>query len=166
MQKLFSSVYFKKATVIVGVILFLLSILIVFDSRPFLKFGYFGIFIFHLLGAGSILTFGVARYLNPVNLAFVTALGMAFNDSLMWLVGRNSDVFIGRSEKAKKIEGTLHRWGPFALFFWSLIPFPYDPIGFIAGYMEFPYIRFFLPTFLGKFTRTLIIGLGITIGFR
>lgn len=166
LKNIISSPHFKKISIIFGVTLLILSLFSVQNPKPFLKFGYLGIFVLHLLGAGAVLSFGVARLTNPFYLALATALGMAINDSLAWLIGRNSDVLIGRPEKIKDIEGSLHKYGPIALFLWSLIPFPYELIGFIAGYLEFPFLKFFLPTFLGKFLRTLLIGLGVISAVR
>jgi len=97
--------------------------------------------------------------MNFIGLAFVTALGMGLNDSVSWLVGRSGDVVIPRSKRIIRLEGTIHRYGSLALFFWSLIPFPYDLIGLIAGYLEFSYKAFIIPTFLGRLIRFLILGM-------
>lgn len=159
--KFLKSKTFKKITLLLSISFFCLSLLSIINPRPFLKLGYIGIFFAHVFGAGSILTFGLAKQTNPYFLALATALGMTLNDSVAYLIGKNSDILIDRPEKIKKIEGTIQKYGPFALFAWALIPFPYDLIGFIVGYLELPYYKFFLSAFAGKFLRTLLIGLGI-----
>jgi membrane protein YqaA with SNARE-associated domain len=131
------------------------------DPTPFLKFGYFGIFIFNLFGAGTLLFLSLARHMNIVYLAFVSASGMTFNDSVSWVVGRSGDEIIPRSKKIEKVERSLHKYGALALFLWSLVPIPYDIVGFIAGYLEFPYKKFIVPTFLGKFARLILLGSGM-----
>lgn len=161
MVKFFQSPFFKKITVVAGVVFFVATILIFIDPQPFVRLGYFGVFVFNVVGPGTLLVPSLAQHMNIFGLAFASALGMAVNDSVSWLVGRNGDVVIPRGDRVRKIEGTLQRYGPFGLFFWSLIPFPYDLIGLIAGYMEFKYIVFFLPTFLGKFFRIILIGSGV-----
>jgi len=165
LMRLFQSKEFKKIIFILGIIFFVLTIFISLDPKPFLKFGYIGVFIFNLFGAGTLLAIPLARHMNIVGLAFVSALGMTFNDSVSWLVGRSGDVIIPRSKKVEKIEKTIHKFGSAALFFWSLIPIPYDIIGFIAGYLEFPYKNFIIPTFLGKFVRLILLGSGIVAIF-
>lgn len=157
---------FKRLAFVLGTAFFLLSLVLAVDPKPFLKFGYVGVFVFNLFGPGTLLVPLLARHMNIVLLAFATALGMAFNDSVSWLVGRSGDAIIPRSKKIEKIEGTIHRFGPVALFFWSLIPIPYDIIGFIAGYLEFSYRSFIIPTFLGKFVRFILLGSGVVAIFR
>jgi len=156
---------FKKLAFVFGIAFFFVTLVLAIDPNPFLKFGYLGVFIFNLFGPGTLLVPLLARHMNIVGLAFVTALGMAFNDSISWLVGKSSDVIISRSKKVEAIEATIHKFGPVALFFWSLIPIPYDIIGFIAGYLEFPYKSFIVPTFLGKFVRFILLGSGIVAIF-
>ena len=144
---------------------FLASLLIIVKLEPFLKFGYLGIFLFNIIGAGSLLVFGLAGHMNIVGVALATALGLAINDSVAWLIGRNSDVLIPRSKSIRNIKHILHKFGVVALFILSFIPFPYDLVGLIAGYLEFPYLVYFIPTFLGKYLRTLLIGIGIVSFF-
>lgn len=92
----------------------------------------------HIVFAGKVWT--IKSRSDPV-------IHVAFNDSVSWLIGRSGDVVIPRSKKVEKIEKTINRFGSVALFFWSLIPIPYDIIGFIAGYLEFPYRNFITPHF-------------------
>lgn len=162
---LFQSKKFKKMTLILGVIFFIYTIIISFDPQPFIRFGYIGVFVFNLFGPGTLLFPSLVRHMNILDLAFVTALGMAFNDSVSWLIGKSGDVIIPRSKKVKRIEGTIYKYGSAALFFWSLIPIPYDIIGLIAGYLEFSYKSFILPTFFGKFVRFILIGYGVVALF-
>ncbi len=160
LAKLFQSESSKKIILVLGLLFLILTIFISLDPTPFLKFSYLGVFAFNLFGPGTLLVPSLSRYMNIPLLAFATALGMLLNDSVSWLVGRSSDIVISRPRKFQKIEKTLHKFGPFALFFWSLIPIPYDLIGLIAGYLEFSYKSFVIPTFLGKFVRFLLLGYG------
>lgn len=163
---LFRSKRFKWIVLILGVAFFILTLFISLDPKPFLRFGYLGVFIFNLFGPGTLLLPSLALHMNIVGLALASALGMTFNDSVSWVVGRSGDVVIPRSKKVERIEGTIHKFGVVALFFWSLIPIPYDIIGFIAGYLEFPYKIFIFPTFLGKFVRFLLLGVGVMTLFK
>ena len=86
---------------------------------------------------------------------------MAINDSIAWIIGNSGKAVVDRPVKLKKIEHSIEKYGIFAIFFWSLIPFPYDIIGLVAGYLGLSYVRYIIPTFLGKFIRFTLIGLGI-----
>jgi membrane protein YqaA with SNARE-associated domain len=90
---------------------------------------------------------------------------MVLNDSVAWLIGRSGDVVLQRSKKLERIEKGIHKFGPFVLFFWSLMPIPYDFVGLIAGYLEFSYKSYVIPSFLGKFVRFILLGIGIFVFF-
>ena len=186
------SKFFKQVTFFLGIIFILLSLFISFNPEPFLRFSYLGIFIFNMLGgSGVLLVPSLVRFFNLTGLAFATAAGMGFNDSVAWLVGNSGQTIIGptslklpksswvspesltspftnqsnsgvkKGKKVKLIEKSINKYGVFALFFWSLIPFPYDLIGFVAGYLGLSYVKYIIPTFLGKFVRIILLGLGI-----
>lgn len=152
---------FKRITFFVGIVLLLVTGLIAISPEPFLKFGYPGVFLMCAMGGSSILLIPLASHFNIYWLAFAGAFGMAINDSIAWIIGNSGKAIVERPAKLKKIENSVERYGMLAIFFWSLIPFPYDIIGFIAGYLGLPYIRYVIPTFLGKFIRFTLIGLGI-----
>lgn len=155
---LFESKAFKKAAFVSGIIFLLFTFIISLDPAPFLKFGLPGVFMFNLVGPGTLLIPVLARHMNIIGLALASALGMALNDSVSWVVGRNGDVVIPRSKKVEKVERSLYKYGPLAFFLWSVAPIPYDFIGLIAGYLQFPYRSLIVPAFLGKFVRFLILG--------
>jgi len=157
---------FKRATFVLGIIFFLLTLLLAIDPTPFLKYGYLGVFAFNLFGPGTLLVPVLAQHMNVILLAIATTLGMGINDSVSYIVGRNSITVIPRSNRLETIEGTINHFGPIALFFWSLIPIPYDLIGFVAGYLGISYKSFLLPTFLGKFIRFLLLGYGVVAIFK
>lgn len=155
---LFESNRFKKITFVIGIIFLFITFIISLDPAPFLRFGYLGVFAFNLVGPGTLLVPVLARHMDVILLAFVSAAGMALNDSVSWVVGRSGDVVIPRSKKVERVEKSLYKYGPIAFFLWSVAPIPYDFIGLIAGYLQFSYRSLILPAFLGKFVRFLILG--------
>ena len=161
MTKFFHSKTYKLLTLILGITFILLAFVVVFDPRPFIKFGYPGIFVYNLFGPGIFLIPILSRHFNVFWVAFFTALGMSINDSVSWLAGKNGDIVLKRGPKIKAIEVKIRRFGPWAIFFWALIPFPFDLIAVIAGYLQIPYTRFLIPMFLGRFIRFLALGSGI-----
>ena len=164
MVSFFQSKPFKVFTLILAVIFYLLALVIALAPEPFLYFGYPGIFVFNLFGPGMFLVPAASRHFNIFGVALVTALGMAINDSISWLAGKNGDVVFPRGRRVERFETQIKKYGPWALFFWALIPFPYDFIAVIAGYLKIPFWRFLLPTFLGRLVRFLALGSG-TVAF-
>lgn len=151
----------KKALFFLGIAALIMSALVSLRPAPFLKFGLVGIFVFNALGAGSLLNLTLVPHYNLLALAVISSCGMALNDSLSWIIGRSGEAVIPASPKVTRLKDSITKYGVFALFFWSLIPFPYDLVGILAGYIGMPYKRYILPTFLGKFVRVLLVGSGI-----
>ncbi len=157
---MFQSKPFKVFTLVLAVIFYILAFVIAFAPEPFLRFGYLGIFVFNLFGPGTFLVPVASRHFAVIGVALATALGMAINDSVSWLAGKNGDVVFPRGRRVERIEGNIKKFGPWALFFWALIPFPYDFIAIIAGYLKMPFWWFLVPTFLGRLLRFLGLGSG------
>lgn len=153
---------FKKITFFLGIFFIALTIVISFNPEFFIQFGYLGVFGFNLFGgSGMFLIPSLARYMDIVGLALATGLGMAFNDSVAWIIGNSGVVMVPKNKKIKGIEHTVRKYGVYALFIWSFIPFPYDLVGLIAGYLGISYPAYIIPTFLGKFIRSILLGLGV-----
>jgi len=152
--------FYKVFTLVLGIAFIVLAFVVVFDPQPFIKFGYPGIFVYNLFGPGIFLIPVLSRNFNVFWVAFFSALGMAINDSISWLAGKNGDIVLKRGPRVLKIETKIKKFGPLALFFWALIPFPYDFIAIIAGYLQISYLRFLLSMFLGRLIRFLILGSG------
>jgi len=152
---------FRRCSFVLGILLLILTGFIAIRPEPFLRFGLPGVFAMCAMGGSSLLLIPLAPYFNVFALAFAGASGMAVNDSIAWIVGSSGKSVVERPVKLKKIEDGVKKYGVFAIFFWSLIPFPYDIIGFVAGYLGLPYVHYVIPTFLGKFIRFTFIGLGI-----
>ena len=158
--RLIRSKTFKRFAIAAYVIVVFVMFFAVFNPEPFLQYGYSGVFVYTLFGTGTVIVPVLARYMGVVGIAAVSATGMALNDSVSLVVGKNGDVIIPRSRRVIKIEDTLHRYGVIGLFVFAMVPMPYDIIGVIAGYLEFPYLAFVIPTFLGRFIRFLLLGSG------
>jgi membrane protein YqaA with SNARE-associated domain len=161
LAKLFESKVFKKTVLVLGAIFYIFTILIVFNPDPFLKFGYLGVFVFNLFGPGTVLIPMLSRHMNVFWISILGSAGMALNDSVGWLVGKSGDVILPRSKRVEKFEKSIQKWGSYALFGWALIPFPYDFIAMVAGYLEIPYRKFVLPVFLARVIRFALLGSGV-----
>lgn len=151
---------FRGITTFLAVVFMFATFVLTLDPRPFVKFGYLGAFVFSLFGTGIIIVPVLARYMNLALLSLLVALGMAINDTVGWYVGRRGDVVFPRSKRVIRAEETLHKYGPYGLVLFAFMPLPYDFFGVIAGYLEFPFLRFVIPTFVGRFARFMLLGSG------
>lgn len=159
--RLLESRDFKRFAFLSGIAFLILAGFIFSNPAPFLAFGYPGIFVFALFGPASLLVPIMAPHMNVWVLAVVTALGMAINDTVSWWIGTYGHTIIPHSQKVEKLEQTLRKRGSPALFVFALIPFPYDLIGLISGYLGFTFRGFIIPTFLGRLLRFILLGFGV-----
>lgn len=156
---------FKRILFYTGLAFIVLTFILALNPAPFLRYGYAGVFVFALFGPASLLVPVLARYMNVPALAVVTASGMAINDSVSWYVGSLGAFVLPPSTTVLRLEKSLRSYGKFALFFWALIPFPFDIVGLIAGYSGFSFAGFIVPIFLGRLLRFLLLGYGV-LGLR
>jgi membrane protein YqaA with SNARE-associated domain len=161
LSKVFQTKVAKKIILTLGVLFYIATIVIALNPESFLKYGYIGVFVFNLFGPGTVLIPLLSRHMDIFLISIASAAGMAINDSVAWLVGKSGDVILPRSKKVEKAEKQIQKWGSFALFGWALIPFPYDFIAMIAGYLELSYKKFVFPVFLARFVRFVLLGSGI-----
>jgi membrane protein DedA with SNARE-associated domain len=153
---------FRRLLAVLGLGAFLVSIFSVVRPEPFLPYGLPGIFLINALGGNSILTLSFLRNFHVLPLVTTVSLGIAVNDSLAWIAGHFSLDAFNRPQKLARIETSVKKYGPYAIFFWSFIPFPYDLVGLVAGYLGMPYRSYLIPTFLGKYLRFMILGTILT----
>jgi len=163
-SKLEILIYHLSTSKLVHQLIFLLYLLSVValmfisvNPQPFLQYGYFGVFAFNLIGPGTVLIPILAPTTNILILAIISALGMQLNDSVSWVVGRNGQVVFPTSVKRFRLVHWVGKSSPLVMFILSIIPFPYDVIGLVAGYMNMSFAKFFIPALFGKITRFLII---------
>jgi len=164
--KVVQSKYFKKIIVVLGSILALAGIFISLDPEPFLKTGYWGVFIFSLFGPVTVIIPVMSQHLNLYFLSLVACTGIVINDSIAYVVGRNADVFIPKSKKLLVLEKWVNKYGVFALLVISIAPIPYDFVGLAVGYLDLSFKKYVIPLFIGKFLRFVLIGLGTGVVFR
>lgn len=160
LSSLVASKTFRKLMVYGGGVVVIATVFLALDPRPFVRLGYMGVFVYSLFGTGTLIVPLLSAQLNLYLLALAAAAGMAINDSLSWWVGRNGEEVVPWGKKSEKLAAGVKKYGTAALFFWALIPFPYDAVGLIAGYLGVPWWKFVAATFAGRVVRFVIIGQG------
>jgi membrane protein YqaA with SNARE-associated domain len=96
-------------------------------------------------------------------LSVVASAGVVVNDTLAYIVGRNSDVFVHKSKKVLLVEKWVNKYGVFALLVISVLPIPYDFIGLIVGYLDLSFKKYAIPLFIGKFIRFVFVGMSTSL---
>lgn len=133
--------------------------------------GYLGLLIVGLIGSATIflplpiavLVFIFGGILNPLLVAFFSALGCAFGELTGYGLGRG-----GNKVLKKKYERVLkigERWfekgkGFFCIFFFAATPLPFDIVGLLGGMFNYSIKKFILASFLGKLIMNLILAFG------
>ncbi|MBI4099533.1 VTT domain-containing protein [Candidatus Microgenomates bacterium] len=159
--KFFQSERFRQFYFLLFLVLLIFGLYTIVRPEPFLKYGYFGVFLFNLLGGpGTYLIPSLSQKMSLVPLALSTAIGMTFNDSMGWVVGQASTAVFKKGDWTVRAEQILKKYGVWGLFILSVLPIPYDAIGLAIGYLGASYKIFFWPTLFGKFVRFILIGLG------
>jgi len=132
---------------------------IVVNPEPFVKLGYWGVFIFNLLGPGTIIIpIMVREGLNVWYIALVTAVGMTINDSVSYVAGRFSASGFYQSQRVVKMMQFLGKYDTLAIFLIAAIPFPLDLLALVAGHAHFPFARFAWASLAGKLVRSVLVG--------
>jgi len=136
------------------------------DLERFLAYGYLGIFLvslgtitilFPLPWEAVIIAAGAA--LNPLLVAVVATVGATIGELSSYIVG-----YLGRkiildsySERYRKAEFWMKRYGNFAIFLFALLPvLIFDLIGIVAGSTRYPLWKFVLACFAGRLIRCLV----------
>jgi membrane protein YqaA with SNARE-associated domain len=142
----------------------------------FTPFGYLGVFLISLIGAGSIIFpipytlsyyfFGVT--MDPVLIAIIGGLGSAAGEIAGYLLGYYGHKMVNEKQKRKMtyLIKIFNRYGPLLLFVFALTPLPDDLIFIPLGILRYSFVKAFIPTLLGKILMAFIIAYSGRISFQ
>lgn len=162
---------------IASVLIFILSIVLSFAFfifRDFFKestsLGLIGLFIINFVSNASFFVSAPAfltvvaggNLYPPVLVALVSSLGATAGDSIGFAFGFAGHKLTYHKLEKKKwfrvLEKHFKKHGDLLLFVFALIPNPvFDAIGLIAGIFAYPFFRFFLIVWVGRFIRYFIL---------
>jgi len=145
------------------------------DLRSLLAYGYSGVFLINLACAATILfpipgeamNIAAGATLNPLWLGLIASVAATIGELTSYYAGHmgRKVILSGYSERYKKAESWLHRYGNFAVFIFALLPILiFDLLGIAAGSFRFPLWKFILFCWLGRLIRCLVeayLGYGI-----
>ncbi len=137
-----------------------------------------------------LVTFYFASGTHPILISVTAGLGAAIGELTSYAVGRAGTHVAerieekkmkenkageprkgkGLSEKDKRLLGRLEQWvnrkGSIAVYFLAVMPIPFDLVGLACGITKMHPVKFFVPAFLGKTTRFLIVMAAAGLGLR
>lgn len=129
------------------------------------SYGYFGAFLIGLIGNASVLIpgivlpiltgWGVLLYphfglVGPVMVGLAGGAGAAIGELTGYMAGYSGRGVIERIKLYNRLVEWLKRWGVWAIFILSLVPFFFDLAGIAAGALRFPLWKFILACWLGR----------------
>lgn len=157
---------FKKYSKVIGSVLAISISLLIFIFRNDLKelqtLGFLGLFFLSILGNATIIlpvpvvltAFIGGSIYNPFLVAIVISFGATIGELTGYLVGYGGGTLIKDSEKKKKIETWMGKYGIGALFVLAAIPNPlFDLAGVVAGGLKIPVWKYFLVVWAGKLIK-------------
>jgi len=133
-----------------------------------LNLGYFGAFVFSIIGTASIIIpvpytllifwLGVFQ-LDPILLALAGGTGSAIGEFSGYLLG-----YYGRKRLSSKrqrrmnyLVQMLDRYGTIAIFLFALTPLPDDLLFIPLGILRYSFVKAFIPALLGKLLMAFIV---------
>lgn len=122
-------------------------------------FGYLGAFLVSLilnatvvLPAGNIIiiaTLGAALP-SPTLVGLAGGVGAAIGEMTGYMAGHSGRAIIQRQAMYTRLERWVGKWGAFAIFVLSIVPFLFDLAGIAAGALRIPLWKFFIACWLGR----------------
>jgi membrane protein YqaA with SNARE-associated domain len=146
---------------VVSIVLMIIAFLYRNKLGQFKKYGYLGIFLISAIGNVAILSpaapvisaLGATIY-HPILSSFLTALGAVTGELLSYFIGAAGQNYIPDSDWNTKINQFMKINGSLTIFVLSVIPNPFfDIAGITAGATNFPFWKFVLLSFFGKWIK-------------
>lgn len=138
--------------------------------KDWMSLGLLGIFLINFASSSTFFVSGPAfltviaggSLYPPLLVALIASMGTAFGDMIAFVLGYSGRHLTEHKLKKKLwfvvLEDLFKIHGSILVFVVALIPNPlFDAVGLIAGIFGFEPIKFFILTFLGRFTRFVIL---------
>jgi membrane protein DedA with SNARE-associated domain len=151
---------------------------ILWSKQLIIQFSYLAIFLVSLISTSTIfipfpiyvvIIFAARLGLNPLLVGVVAGLGSAFGELTGYLIGMGGEKVIEKKERkeprfVKFFTRLFKEFGFPIIVITSIIPFPFDTIGILAGMSEYDIKKFLLATAIGKIIKCLLIAYAGYIG--
>jgi len=138
-------------------------------------YGYLGAFLLSLLfnatvilplgGIGVVFALGAVLPL-PVVVGVAGGIGAAIGEITGYMAGYSGRGIAQKSRFYGRMEGWVKRWGSWAIFGFSIVPFAFDLAGISAGVLRFPFWKFFVLCWLGRTILYIVAAVAGDLGWR
>ena len=120
-------------------------------------------------------TFAMGSILNPIVVGIIGGTFATLGELIGYYLGRRGSAVLPDSPRIARFKTWTGRWGSVVLFWFAILPVPFDIAGVWAGAAHYPLIRFVPTVALGKSIKITLIALagyfgmdalmGLDVGF-
>ena len=110
-------------------------------------------------GIVIVLAIAASPVFNTALVALLAGVGATLGETTAYFAGYAGRTVVGGegSERYRRVENWVRRFGGLAVWFLAFIPLiPFDIVGITAGVLRYPVQRFVLFSLLGKLPRSFI----------
>ena len=104
-------------------------------------------------------TFSMGAILNPFVVGIIGGTFATLGELIGYYLGRRGSAILPDSPHIERFKAWTSRWGTVTLFWFALLPVPFDIAGIWAGAAHYPLVRFAPPVLLGKSIKITMIAL-------
>lgn len=104
-------------------------------------------------------TFAMGAILNPFIVGVIGGASATFGELIGYYLGRRGSVILPDTPNVERFKTWTSRWGSVILFWFALLPVPFDVAGIWAGAAHYPLIRFIPVVTVGKSIKITMIAL-------
>ena len=104
-------------------------------------------------------TFSMGAILNPFVVGIIGGTFATLGELIGYYLGRRGSAILPEGPRIERFKTWTSRWGTVTLFWFALLPVPFDIAGLWAGAARYPLVRFIPPVLLGKSIKITMIAL-------
>ena len=129
------------------------------------NYGYLGIFLISMFTNATIvlpmpsilIILSLGATFNPLYIGLAAGIGGAIGEMTAYAGGYSGRNVWHDNQNYLKAVSWLKRWGMFIVFIFAVLPMPIDVMGLAAGNLRLPAWRFFVPCWLGKTIKYIVM---------
>ena len=104
-------------------------------------------------------TFAMGAILNPFVVGAIGGTFAMLGELIGYYLGRRGSAILPQSPRVERFKSWTSRWGSVVLFWFAILPVPFDIAGIWAGAAHYPLVRFIPVVALGKTIKITMIAL-------
>ena len=104
-------------------------------------------------------TFAMGSILNPFAVGVIGGVFATLGELIGYYLGHRGSAILPENPRVERFKSWTSRWGAVALFWFALLPVPFDIAGIWAGAARYPLVRFIPPVIVGKSIKITMIAL-------